>query len=141
METNATIVRAGQRAAHNGVRRRGVLAGATLLPAVLAACTSGPPASEGDATASAPAGAISFWHWGSQDYFVRYRTLSDEFQKRNPKVSVEVTLVEPGMEQKLLAAITGGAPPNAFVHDFQRAQGWGWWSRWTTGPRSPACSR
>jgi multiple sugar transport system substrate-binding protein len=90
----------------------------------LAAC--GAPGSGGQAQSpSALAGNLTFWHWGSQDYFVRYRTLADEFQKRNPKVTVEVTLVEPGMEQKLLAAITGGDPPNTFVHDFQRAQGWG----------------
>lgn len=62
MKTNATMLGAGQRAAHRGVRRRGVLAGATVLPAVLAACSAGPTASEGDAAASAPAGAISFWH-------------------------------------------------------------------------------
>ena len=91
----------------------------------LAACgATGSPTSEAPA-ASAPAGNLSFWHWGSQDYFVRYRNLADEFQKRNPKVNIEVTLVEPGLEQKLLAAITAGDPPNTFVHDFQRAQGWG----------------
>jgi multiple sugar transport system substrate-binding protein len=99
----------------------GLGGGATLA---LAAC--GPAGSPGDARApSTLAGALTFWHWGSQDYFVRYRTLADEFQKRNPGVTVEVTLVEPGMEQKLLAAITAGDPPNTFVHDFQRAQGWG----------------
>ena len=74
---------------------------------------------------SAMAGNLTFWHWGSQDYFVRYRNLADEFQRRNPKVAIEVVLVEPGLEQKLLAAISGGDPPNTFVHDFQRAQGWG----------------
>ena len=106
--------------------RRGIL---TSVPAAaaaltLAACGGAGTASEAT-TPSALAGNLTFWHWGSQDYFVRYRNLADEFQKRNPKVSVEVTLVEPGLEQKLLAAITAGDPPNTFVHDFQRAQGWG----------------
>jgi multiple sugar transport system substrate-binding protein len=104
--------------------RRGVVGagvgGAAAL--ALAACGPGQPEAK---PAGEVAGALTFWHWGSQDYFVRYRTLADEFQQRNPKVTIEVTLVEPGMEQKLLAAITGGDPPNTFVHDFQRAQGWG----------------
>ena len=30
-------------------------------------------------TPAGVAGSLMFWHWGSQDYFVRYRTLADEW--------------------------------------------------------------
>jgi ABC-type glycerol-3-phosphate transport system substrate-binding protein len=89
-----------------------------------AAQTGCAPGAEQAPSATEPAGQISFWHWGSQDYYVRYRALAEEFQKRSPKITVEVVLQEP-IAEKLLAAISGGAPPNTFVHDFQRAQGWG----------------
>ncbi len=122
---NPLTAQHGVRMGRSRVTRRHVLA-AAATPALLAACGTGAGGTGGDSAGSpsAPAGNISFWHWGSQDYFVRYRNLADEFQKRNPKITVEVVLQEPIVE-KLLAAITGGAPPNAFVHDFQRAQGWG----------------
>ncbi|MGH2371413.1 MAG: ABC transporter substrate-binding protein, partial [Chloroflexota bacterium] len=108
-------------------RRSVLLAGAATVAGSVAAAACDPQASNdtGGVTQSAPAGNISFWHWGSQDYFVRYRTLADEYQKRNPKVTIEVVLHSSGLVEKLLAAISGGAPPNTFVHDFQRAQGWG----------------
>ena len=106
-------------------RTRRALLGAGLGGGALALAACGATGSSGEAQSpSELTGNLTFWHWGSQDYYVRYRTLADEFQKRNPKVSIEVTLVEPGLAEKLLAAITGGDPPNTFVHDFQRAQGW-----------------
>lgn len=106
--------------------RRAVLGAGLSGAGALALAACGAAGSGGEAAApSALSGNLTFWHWGTQDYFVRYRNLADEFQKRNPKVNVEVTLVESGIDTKLIAAITGGAPPNTFVHDFQRAQGWG----------------
>lgn len=109
-----------------GYRRRTLLLRAGAGTALLAAACApgGARQDQAPGAAGAPAGQISFWHWGSQEYFVRYRTLADEFQKLQPRISVEVVL-EPDIVTKLVASISAGTPPNAFVHDFQRAQGWG----------------
>ena len=112
----------------SNVSRRQMLKSSALVAGsvgVVACAAGGPTSDVGKTAASDLGGSITFWHWGSQDYFVRYRTLADEFQKRNPKVSIEVVLQATGMVEKFLAASAGGAPPNTFVHDFQRAQGWG----------------
>lgn len=98
-------------------------AGATGSLALAACGRAGGDA--GQPAADAPAGNVSFWHWGDQTYLERYRNLAGEFQKRHPKISVEVVLHSSGIVEKLIAAISGGDPPNTFVHDFQRAQGWG----------------
>jgi len=111
-----------------GVTRRSLMVGTLSVgafPALAACAVGGAGPDGGKESASAQGGKLSFWHWGSQDYFVRYRTLADEFQKRSPKVSIEVVLQASDMVPKFLAAISGGDPPNTFVHDFQRAQGWG----------------
>lgn len=101
-------------------RRR--LMGSAVGAAALAACG---PIAPRPQPASEAAGKINFWHWGSQDYFVRYRTLADEFQKRFPRIAVEVTLHASGMGEKLVASLAGGAPPETFVIDFQWAQRYG----------------
>ena len=106
--------------------RRALVAGTAGAAGALAlaACGAGGTTTEAPA-ATALAGSLSFWHWGDQTYLERYRNLASEFQKRNPKISVEVVLHSSGIVEKLIAAISGGDPPNTFVHDFQRAQGWG----------------
>jgi len=103
-------------------RRRLLAAGWVAGVAAAAACAPGTPAPPAQSEAS---GTIAFWHWGDQTYYQRYRTLADEFQRLHPKITVETTLEPSGMDQKLIAAITAGTPPETFVHDFQRAQGWG----------------
>ncbi|MBI3973417.1 MAG: sugar ABC transporter substrate-binding protein [Chloroflexi bacterium] len=96
-----------------------LLTGAGALGA-LAAC--GPAGQPDTKPATEAAGTIDFWHWGSQDYFERYRNLADEFQKRHPKFTVEVLRVDPGMTEKLLTASAAGSAPQTFVIDFQWAQ-------------------
>lgn len=110
------------RAAVRWTRRRLLAVGWVASAAAAAACAPGTPAPPAPSEAS---GTIAFWHWGDQTYYQRYRTLADEFQRLHPKITVETTLEPSGMDQKLIAAITAGTPPETFVHDFQRAQGWG----------------
>ena len=123
------MVTVGETAPARPAKTRRALFGATLATgaaAALVACGAGGTASDpGKAAPSSLGGNISFWHWGDQTYLERYRNLATEFQKRQPKVNVEVVLQAADITGKLIAAITGGAPPNTFVHDFQRAQGWG----------------
>jgi multiple sugar transport system substrate-binding protein len=110
----------------NQLTRRALVGQAAAAGAGVLAAACGPVQQGGARPAGeAPAGTVTFWHWGDQTYYQRYRTLADEFQKRYPRITVETTLEPSGMEQKLIAAITAGTPPDTFVHDFQRAQGWG----------------
>lgn len=101
-----------------------VAAGAvSAAGALVAAC--GPVGGQPPQPAGEAAGKLTFWHWGSPEYFVRYRTLADEFQKRSPKVSIEVTLFGfQEMIDKFTTALAGGVAPQTFVLDFQWAQGW-----------------
>lgn len=51
---------------------------------------------------------ISYWHWGTQEYFDRERRAADKFQQKFPNVEVEVVLQATGFGDKITAAFAAG---------------------------------
>lgn len=111
----------------HGLARRRVLAALASIGGVLgAACGTRAPA-PGPATGfdTRQRYKISYWHWGTQEYFDRERRAADKFQQKVPNVEVEVVLQATGFGDKVTAAFAGGAPPDVHILDMQVTQDWG----------------
>ena len=73
----------------NQLTRRAIVGHAVAAGVGVLAAACGPVQQGGARPADeAPAGTVTFWHWGDQTYYQRYRTLADEFQKRYPRITV-----------------------------------------------------
>ncbi len=98
-------------------------------PLAGAACGPGGPAAgpggQGPRFSAQQRYKISYWHWGTQEYYDRERRTADKFQQKFPNVEVEVVLQATGFQDKISAAFAGGAPPDVHVLDMQVVQDWG----------------
>jgi ABC-type glycerol-3-phosphate transport system substrate-binding protein len=102
-------------------------AAATLPGAALAACGGPSPTLSPETTFDAKQKyKISFWHWGTEEYFYRERAAADMFVERHPNVDVEVVPDRSGnFQERMQTLFAAGTPPDVHLLDMQVTQEWG----------------
>lgn len=99
--------------------------------AVLAACSSDSEtgnSGETDDSGSEGQTTVTFWHSSTDITGDAMKAVIEEFESQNPSINIEETYIAnqgEGQNEKLLAAIAGGNPPDVAYFDRFEVASWG----------------